>query len=181
MAQEMKSRLPQPAAIRQQTGLLWSAVSASPDCLTKDVLVAPVVIPELKLRDVERHVFRADLVKRADNAAFEDRPEAFNRVRIWIAPTTFWPLAWSATPCGNSLPSGLQYKKARPTVKDPRPPAAPPGRRGVSRPGPFRRVCDAPRRTPLVQRRAKPRARVPQIRGYRLDQLRVAALVDQIE
>ena len=41
-----------------------------------------VVVTELKLGDVQRQIFFADLVKRADNAAFENRPEAFNRVGV---------------------------------------------------------------------------------------------------
>jgi len=36
----------------------------------------PIVVAELELRDVERHVFLADLVERADHTALEDRPEA---------------------------------------------------------------------------------------------------------
>ena len=55
---------------------------ASPDCLAEDVLVLAVVVPELELGDVERHVLGADLVERADNATFEDRPEALNRVGV---------------------------------------------------------------------------------------------------
>jgi hypothetical protein len=36
-------------------------VLTSPNSLTKDVLVFPVVIPELKFCDVKRQVFGADL------------------------------------------------------------------------------------------------------------------------
>src|SRR5437762_364625 len=70
------------AAARQQLRSRRPDALASPDCLTEDVFVASVVIPELKLRDVERHIFGADLVEGADNAAFENRPEAFNRVGV---------------------------------------------------------------------------------------------------
>jgi hypothetical protein len=31
-----------------------------------------IVVPELKLRDIQRHVFAADLVEGADHAALED-------------------------------------------------------------------------------------------------------------
>jgi hypothetical protein len=41
-----------------------------------------VIVFQLKFRDVERHIFAADAVKCADNAAFENRPEAFNRVGV---------------------------------------------------------------------------------------------------
>ena len=44
--------------------------------------VAAVVVPELKFGDVERQIFCAHLVERADHAALEDAPKAFNRVRV---------------------------------------------------------------------------------------------------
>src|SRR3954452_22827548 len=48
----------------------------------ENIRVMPIVVPELKLRNVERHVFGADLVEAADNAALEDRPETLNRIRV---------------------------------------------------------------------------------------------------
>src|SRR5258708_36937120 len=59
-----------------------SAALASPDRLRENVFVLAVVVPELKLRDVQRQILLADLVERADDATLEDRPEAFNRVRV---------------------------------------------------------------------------------------------------
>jgi hypothetical protein len=50
---------------------------ASLDCRSENVAVEAVIVPELKLRDVQRHVFGADFVERADDTAFEDAPEAF--------------------------------------------------------------------------------------------------------
>ena len=47
---------------------------------SEHVGVEAIVIPELKFRDVDRHIFGAHLVERADYAALEDRPEALNRV-----------------------------------------------------------------------------------------------------
>jgi hypothetical protein len=44
--------------------------------------IAAVVIAKLKLRDVQRHIFGADFVEAADDAALEDAPEAFNRVGV---------------------------------------------------------------------------------------------------
>jgi hypothetical protein len=44
--------------------------------------LSPIVVAELKFGDVQRKIFGADFVKCADNAALEDRPEAFNRVRV---------------------------------------------------------------------------------------------------
>lgn len=57
---------------------------ASAPCygFAEDVGVVAIVVAELELRDVQRHVFRAHLVERADDAALEDRPEAFNRVGV---------------------------------------------------------------------------------------------------
>jgi len=49
---------------------------------TKNIRVVAVIVSELKLRDVQRHIFAADFVERADDAAFEDRPEALDRVGV---------------------------------------------------------------------------------------------------
>ena len=35
-----------------------------------------------KFRDIQRHIFLADFVERADDAALEDRPKALNRIRV---------------------------------------------------------------------------------------------------
>jgi len=42
--------------------------------------IAAVIVSELKLRDVQRHILGGHLVERADHAALEDRPKTFNRV-----------------------------------------------------------------------------------------------------
>jgi hypothetical protein len=47
---------------------------------SENVRVEAVIIAELKLRDVQRHVLLADLVERADDTALEDRPETLNRL-----------------------------------------------------------------------------------------------------
>jgi len=49
---------------------------------SEDVRVEAVIIAELELGDIERHVFAADLVERADDTALEDRPETFNRIGV---------------------------------------------------------------------------------------------------
>src|SRR5258708_12868721 len=41
-----------------------------------------VVVAELKFGDVQRHVFGADLVERADDTALEDAPKTFNRLSM---------------------------------------------------------------------------------------------------
>ena len=58
---------------------------ASRDSGPEDVVVVPVVIPKLKLGDVERQIFGADFVERADDAALEDRPEAFDGLSVYRA------------------------------------------------------------------------------------------------
>jgi hypothetical protein len=55
---------------------------AAADRRAKNVGIEAVVIAELKLRDIQRHVFRADFMERANHAALEDGPEAFNRVCV---------------------------------------------------------------------------------------------------
>jgi hypothetical protein len=40
--------------------------------------VMPIVVAELKFRDIEWQIFGADLVERADNTALEDRPKAID-------------------------------------------------------------------------------------------------------
>src|SRR5258708_16760242 len=55
------------------------------DCRGEDIFVLAVIVPELKLRNVQRQILLTDLVERADHAALEDRPEAFNRVRVYGA------------------------------------------------------------------------------------------------
>jgi hypothetical protein len=63
----------------------WSAEDgASAPCYrsAEDVRVLPIVVSELKFGHVERHIFRADFMEGADNTAFQDRPETFNRVGV---------------------------------------------------------------------------------------------------
>ena len=79
------------------------------DRLAEDAFIVAGIVPKLELGDVEWEVLRADLVERADNAALEDAPEAFNRVGM-DPPMTYWPLPWSTTPCGNSLSNGALVK-----------------------------------------------------------------------
>jgi hypothetical protein len=49
---------------------------------TKYVYVLPVVVPELKFGNVQRHIFGADFVEGADHAALHQRPKTFNRIRV---------------------------------------------------------------------------------------------------
>src|ERR1700730_4570704 len=56
--------------------------SASVDRRPKDIRVLAVIISELEFCNIERHIFAAHFVERADNAALEDRPEAFDSLRV---------------------------------------------------------------------------------------------------
>jgi hypothetical protein len=73
-------QLKEPTHARQK--LLLQLLSASLDCRSEDVRVSPVVISELELGNIERHIFAAHFVERADNATLEDRPEALNGLRV---------------------------------------------------------------------------------------------------
>jgi hypothetical protein len=48
------------------------------DRRSENICVLPVIITELELGNIERHVFAAHFVKCSDHAAFEDRPKAFD-------------------------------------------------------------------------------------------------------
>jgi hypothetical protein len=50
-------------------------ISTSSDCRSEDVRASPVVITEFELGNIERHVFAAHFVERADHAALGNRPE----------------------------------------------------------------------------------------------------------
>jgi hypothetical protein len=59
-----------------------ACVSASSYGRAEDIEVVPAVMPELEFRNVERQIFAAHLVERADDPALEDAPEAFNRLGV---------------------------------------------------------------------------------------------------
>jgi hypothetical protein len=46
----------------------------SADRRAENIGIKAIVMPELELRNAERHVFGADLVERANDAALEDAP-----------------------------------------------------------------------------------------------------------
>ena len=45
---------------------------------SEDVRILSIIIAELELGDIERHIFAAHFVECADHAALENRPEAFD-------------------------------------------------------------------------------------------------------
>src|SRR5262249_9021162 len=57
--------------------------------LSENVGVVAVIVAKLKFRDVQRHIFGAHLVERADDAALKERPKTFNRVRVNSANHVF--------------------------------------------------------------------------------------------
>lgn len=56
--------------------------STSANRCFEDVRVEAVIVAELELGDVQRHVLAADLMERSDDAALDDRPETFNRLGV---------------------------------------------------------------------------------------------------
>ncbi|MFZ0695048.1 MAG: hypothetical protein WAN51_13055, partial [Alphaproteobacteria bacterium] len=69
---------PQNKPPKTQPTAIFEGALASPDRLSENVRVQPIVVPELKFRDVERQVFAAHFVEGADHAAFNEGPEAFD-------------------------------------------------------------------------------------------------------
>lgn len=62
--------------------LVIAASSAATNRRAEDVGVKPVVVSELKFRNVQRQVLGAHFVEGANNTALQNRPEAFNRVGV---------------------------------------------------------------------------------------------------
>jgi hypothetical protein len=60
----------------------FEVVSASANRCAEDVRISAIVIPELKLGDVQRYIFDAYFMERADHAALEDGPEALDGVDV---------------------------------------------------------------------------------------------------
>jgi hypothetical protein len=54
--------------------------SAACYCRSKHIRIEAVVMAELKFRDIQRHIFGAHLVERADHAALKQRPESLDRI-----------------------------------------------------------------------------------------------------
>jgi hypothetical protein len=59
---------------------LFVALLASLNSRSENVIVKPIIIAELKLRNVKMQVFLADIMECADDTALEDAPEALNRL-----------------------------------------------------------------------------------------------------
>jgi hypothetical protein len=87
MPTPLNKKLPRQGLKRQAVGMFCAL--ASRNRRSEDVRILAIVVSELKLRNVERHVFAADPVERADNATLEDRPEALNRVGVNCADNIF--------------------------------------------------------------------------------------------
>jgi hypothetical protein len=72
------------ASIAHQRYLLLGEIQeqrvllASLNRRSENISVLPIIIAELKFGNIERHIFSAHFVERADYAALEDRPEALD-------------------------------------------------------------------------------------------------------
>jgi hypothetical protein len=56
--------------------------SASPNRRSENIRVLPIVIAELELGNIERHIFAAHFVECADDTALEDRPKSFDSLSV---------------------------------------------------------------------------------------------------
>jgi hypothetical protein len=56
--------------------------SASLNRRSENVVVEPIIVPELELRNVKMQVFLCSRYGRCDDPAFEDAPETLNRVSV---------------------------------------------------------------------------------------------------
>src|SRR5581483_12068842 len=72
---------------RLRTAEAIASVHASAACYRgpEDVRVLPVVMTELKFREIERQVLGGDVVVRPDNPALEQRPEGIEVLRVDFA------------------------------------------------------------------------------------------------
>ncbi len=70
--------------ISVMVGMLVTAISPAHLSTTyrrsENIGVETVVVPELKFRNVQRHIFGADFVETTDDATLEDAPKTLNRV-----------------------------------------------------------------------------------------------------
>ena len=96
-----------------------ACVSATSYGRAEDIGVSPIVIPKFKLRNIQGQTFTADLVIGPDDAALDERPEAFNRVRV---------------NCANNVLAGNSARSAIPRLRSPLPASG--SRRCSSHPGP---------------------------------------------
>jgi hypothetical protein len=85
------SKLPNCDFISENASVFCGSLCASAPCYgrTEDVGVLPIVVAELKFRDVERHIFGADFVEASNDPALKERPKALNRVRVDRADDVF--------------------------------------------------------------------------------------------
>ena len=61
---------------------LRSVPLASPNRRSENIRVLPIVIAELELGNIERHIFAAHFVECADDTALEDRPKSFDSLSV---------------------------------------------------------------------------------------------------
>jgi hypothetical protein len=85
-----------------KTPISSSAHLTTADDGAENIGIRPIVVPELKLGNIQRHVLFADTMECADHAAFEDRPETLNRICVDCANDVL-ALWWSTLPRGYSV------------------------------------------------------------------------------
>jgi hypothetical protein len=69
-------------APRSATGRRCDAYSESLDRRSENIRVLPVIVAELELGDIERHIFAAHFVECANDATLEDRPKTFDSLGV---------------------------------------------------------------------------------------------------
>ena len=75
----------------------------SADHCTENVRIGAAIIAELKFSDVQGKILVADLVERANNAAFKDATKNLQSYSCARRRSTYWPRWWSTDACGYSL------------------------------------------------------------------------------
>lgn len=87
---------PPPTRIKRQSNTQWLLFamilfSASLDRRSENVRILAVIVSELEFGNVQWHVLAAHFVECTDDAALENRPEAFDSLRVDCADNIFTP------------------------------------------------------------------------------------------
>ncbi len=74
-----------------KNAVVTALMSAPFNSLPENVRIFTIVIAELELGDIERHIFATHFVECADHTALEDRPEAFDGLSMDCTNNIFAP------------------------------------------------------------------------------------------
>ena len=70
-------------------------IAPNPSCAlngcTENIVVKPIIVPELELRNVEMQVSFANIVECPHDSALEDAPEALNRISVHCTDNVLMP------------------------------------------------------------------------------------------